>query len=44
MGEPFRYRQRVRYHECDPQGVVFNAQLPAYFDIAMTELWREVGG
>lgn len=45
MGEPFRHRLRVRYHECDPQGVVFNAHYLAYFDIALTELWREaVGG
>ena len=35
---------RVRYAECDPQGVVFNAHYLAYFDIAMTELWRELGG
>jgi acyl-CoA thioester hydrolase len=40
----FRFRQRVRYHECDPQGVVFNAWYLAYFDIGLTELWREVGG
>lgn len=45
MGEPFRHRLRVRYHECDPQGVVFNANYLAYFDIALTELWRDaVGG
>ncbi len=44
MAEPFRYHQRVRYHECDPQGVVFNAWYLAYFDIGLTELWREVGG
>lgn len=44
MGQAFRYAQRVRYHECDPQGVVFNAHYLAYFDIAMTELWREAGG
>ena len=44
MSEPFRYRQRVRYHECDPQGVVFNAWYLSYFDIGLTELWREVGG
>jgi acyl-CoA thioester hydrolase len=41
---PFRHAQRVRYHECDPQGVVFNANYLAYFDVAMTELWRELGG
>jgi acyl-CoA thioesterase FadM len=37
MGEPFRHRLRVRYHECDPQGVVFNANYLAYFDIALIE-------
>ena len=44
MSGPFRYTQRVRYHECDPQGVVFNAQYLTYFDVGLTELWREVGG
>jgi acyl-CoA thioester hydrolase len=44
VSEPFRFTQRVRYHECDPQGVVFNANYLAYFDVAMTELWRELGG
>jgi acyl-CoA thioester hydrolase len=44
MGRVFRHRIRVRYGECDPQGVVFNANYLAYFDIAMTELWRELGG
>jgi acyl-CoA thioester hydrolase len=42
--EPFRHRLRVRYSECDPQGVVFNANYLTYFDITMTELWRELGG
>lgn len=31
----------MRYSECDPQGVVFNAHYLAYADNAMTELWRE---
>jgi acyl-CoA thioester hydrolase len=44
VAEPFRYAQRVRYHECDPQGVVFNAWYLAYFDVGLTELWRQVGG
>jgi acyl-CoA thioester hydrolase len=34
----------VRYHECDAQGVVFNANHFAYFDITLTELWREAFG
>ena len=44
MGESFRITLRVRYSECDPQGVVFNANYLMYFDLAMTELWRELGG
>ena len=44
MGEPFRHRLRVRYHECDPQAIVFNANYLAYFDLAVTELWRETLG
>ena len=44
MSRPFRHRLRVRYSECDAQGVVFNANYVAYFDVAMTELWRETGG
>jgi acyl-CoA thioester hydrolase len=35
----------VRFSECDLQGVVFNAHYLSYFDIVITELWREaVGG
>jgi len=40
----FRHPIRVRYNECDPQGHVFNANYLAYFDLVMTELWRELGG
>jgi acyl-CoA thioester hydrolase len=42
--EALRHPIRVRYHECDPQGVVFNANYLAYFDMAITELWRPLGG
>ena len=38
---PFTHRFRVRYHECDAQGHVFNAHYFAFFDVAMTELWRD---
>jgi acyl-CoA thioester hydrolase len=34
----------VRFHECDPQGVVFNAHYFAYFDVALTEMWRAAFG
>jgi acyl-CoA thioester hydrolase len=44
MGEPFEYPLRVRYAECDVQGIVFNAHYLAYFDIGMTELWRAAFG
>jgi acyl-CoA thioester hydrolase len=44
VGEPFSHTLRVRYNECDPQGVVFNANYLTYIDLTMTELWRELGG
>ena len=44
IGRRHTHRLRVRYGECDPQGVVFNANYFAYFDIALTELWREAAG
>jgi acyl-CoA thioester hydrolase len=39
----FVHRLRVRYSECDAQGVVFNAQYLFLYDVAMTELFREAG-
>jgi acyl-CoA thioester hydrolase len=44
MGAPFAHTLRVRYAECDPQGVVFNAHYLAYFDTSITELWRAALG
>ena len=41
---PFVHRLRVRYGECDPQGIVFNANYLLYVDVAFTELWREAVG
>jgi acyl-CoA thioester hydrolase len=46
-GTPARehvHELRVRYGECDPQGIVFNANYLLYFDVAFTELWREAIG
>jgi acyl-CoA thioester hydrolase len=40
----FCHAFRVRYAECDPQGIVFNANYVAYFDHGFTELWREAFG
>ncbi len=44
MPEPFRHRLRVRWSECDLQGVVFYPNYLSYFDHALTELWREAVG
>jgi acyl-CoA thioester hydrolase len=44
MARAFTMQLRVRYGECDPQGVVFNANFFAYFDVALTEAWREAIG
>ncbi len=41
MSDTFVYRLRVRYSECDQQGVVFNGQYLFYYDVAITELLRE---
>jgi acyl-CoA thioester hydrolase len=38
------YKLRVRYGECDSQGIVFNANFLAYFDIGITELFRAAFG
>ena len=40
----FEHRLRVRFGECDPQGIVFNAHYVAWFDVVLTELWREALG
>jgi acyl-CoA thioester hydrolase len=35
---------RVRFGECDPQGIVFNANYLAFIDVALTELMRDAFG
>ena len=40
----FRHTLRVRYQECDPQGVVYFARYPEYADIALTEMFRAALG
>jgi len=44
MGDPYIHELRVRYGECDPQGIVFNANYLLYFDVAFTEMWRAAIG
>src|SRR6266511_2866863 len=36
VAAPLACKLRVRYGECDPQGVVFNAHFLAYFDDELT--------
>ncbi|MGH3628006.1 MAG: acyl-CoA thioesterase [Sciscionella sp.] len=44
MHEVLRHRLRVRYAECDQQGVVFNGHYLFYADLALTELFRRTHG
>lgn len=39
----FVHRLRVRWGECDMQGIVFNPHYMAYVDVALTEYWRAIG-
>lgn len=39
----FFHPMRVRWSECDPQGIVFNVNYFMYFDVAMTEYTRALG-
>ena len=40
MGASHTHRMRVAYGDCDPSGVVFNPNYLAFYDVALTELWR----
>ncbi len=44
-GEAFAFfhRLRVRWAECDMQGIVFNPHYMTYFDVAFTEYSRHIG-
>jgi acyl-CoA thioester hydrolase len=44
MADRFVHTLRVRYHECDAQGIVFNANWLSYFDVTLTEWFREMFG
>lgn len=44
MSPSFVHRLRVRYVDCDMQGIVFNAHYYTWMDVAHTELWREALG
>ena len=42
--DPFRFLLRVRYPECDAQGIVFNARWGEYIDVATSEYARVLFG
>jgi acyl-CoA thioester hydrolase len=44
MGQPLTHHLRVRYVECDLQGVVFNSHYLVYFDTSLAAMWREAFG
>jgi acyl-CoA thioester hydrolase len=44
VARDYVHELRVRYGECDPQGIVFNANYLLYFDVAFTEMWRAAVG
>lgn len=44
MSDPFRLLLRVRYSECDAQGIVFNARWGEYIDVAASEYTRVLLG
>ncbi len=35
--------QKIRYSDCDPQGIVFNANIARYWDDAITDWFEETG-
>lgn len=43
MPQPFTHLLRVRYSECDAQGIVFNARYGEYIDLTATEFMRAIG-
>src|ERR1700710_2494206 len=38
---PFSHELRVRYGECDAQGIIFNANYLTYVDVVLTEIGRQ---
>jgi acyl-CoA thioester hydrolase len=44
MAEAFVHHLRIRYAECDAQGVVFNAHYLAYVDDTISAMWRAAFG
>lgn len=36
-------QQKIRYSDCDPQGIVFNGNYARYWDDALTDWFEEMG-
>lgn len=36
-------RQKIRYSDCDPQGIVFNGNYARYWDDALTDWFEDAG-
>ena len=44
MSQPLVHKLRIRYSECDLEGIAFNSHYLNYFDVSITELWRAAFG
>ncbi|HYM01286.1 MAG TPA: thioesterase family protein [Blastocatellia bacterium] len=43
MGKRFTIEEKVRWSDTDPAGIIYYGQFLRFFEIAETELFREVG-
>jgi acyl-CoA thioester hydrolase len=43
MGKRFSIEEKVRWSDTDPAGIIYYGQFLRFFEIAETELFREVG-
>jgi acyl-CoA thioester hydrolase len=44
LQDRFKVLVRIRYSDCDAQGVMFNARYGEYVDVAVTEFYRRAFG
>jgi acyl-CoA thioester hydrolase len=44
LQDSFKTLVRIRYSDCDSQGVMFNARYGEYVDVAVTEFYRQAFG
>lgn len=43
MDWPVTYERKIRYSDCDPQGIVFNGNYFTYMDDAVTDYFDAIG-